>query len=109
MGDGPAYDHMYEETARLHKEKRRKQITRMGYLQSMRTSVGFGDTDPDRSLLEKQIVFHLEMAEELLEIITRQDRKEFVNEHTEKLRRPNQDGAEHRQSMGPNQGLGEEN
>lgn len=74
MGDGPGYDHMYSVQAERRRTKAKRQNERFEMMHAMLQKVGFGDSDPDNQLLEKELVRHLQMAYELL-IMFRSSRK----------------------------------
>lgn len=71
MGDGPGYDHMYQTSADTWKYKKDRQRARLASLTMMNQTVGFGENDPEKVLIDKEIVKHLEMAYELLMLIVR--------------------------------------
>lgn len=68
------YDEQYaaRELAYLN-EKRKRQKARLDKLHDINATVGFGEGDGDNTLVEKEIVKHLNMAYELLEMVIRAD------------------------------------
>jgi hypothetical protein len=72
MGDGPAYDYAYAQADRRRREKREAQSRRRDMLLEIMRSIGFGESDGDLTMLEKEAATNLQRAYELLSLMTRQ-------------------------------------
>lgn len=70
MGDGPAYDHAYAEAARHRLRKYHRHVERRDALLKILHKFGFGESDGDLTILEKDAAQHLERAYQLLALFT---------------------------------------
>jgi hypothetical protein len=70
MGDGPAYDHAYAEAASRQRRKYQRHVERRDKLLKIMHTVGFGESDGDLTILEKDAAQHLERAYQLLSLFT---------------------------------------
>lgn len=75
MGNGPAYDHMYEEMDRNARSQANDRRKRFDILQNMNQTVGIEARSSDLDLIDRQINHHLMLAYELLSLKVQLDRR----------------------------------
>jgi hypothetical protein len=73
MGDGPGYDYLADRTSAAQRRKRKSQKRRIELLHQMLREVGFGDTDGDNSIVEKEIAASFSRNFEILIMLTREN------------------------------------